>query len=385
MSLISAVTAAAILAPFARGLSRVLTGTPDHAVLVLLIVTSLPFFNVSSVLGYVLQGFTDVSGLTRANVGTAAASVVCLLLATGFLGLFGAVISILITSVLQVALFIVPVLTGVRRRSGTLRLLAISWPTARSLLSYGGYVMAGGIAIWAGLLIVRTIAIHLLGNYENGLYQVAFGFSNQATTVFMTWMGAYVFPRVAASNRGSMPGLLNSALRANLVVIVPLLVVGIALRAQLTGLFYSATFVPAAPLLSIQAFGDLLRVVGWSFGVSLFAHGFVRAHFAIVAGQSAAWVLLSLVTIPLLGLPGVATAYTLSFVIYPAVAIPCTTWWFRATPSGENIILIAASFGCLAAAAVTPSAVALLAAPLVPALVLAGRRWQGAAPLARFR
>jgi O-antigen/teichoic acid export membrane protein len=240
---------------------------------------------------------------------------------------------------------------------------------ARVLLGFGWILLLSALAMWASVVIVRTVTLHALGQHANGLYQVVFGLSNQYSTIFLAWMGAYVFPRLVVERAGGrMQSLLNSALRANLAIMVPLLVVSIALREPLIRIFYSPQFDSAAPLVPIQVAGDFLRVVGWSFAVCLFALGHPRSHLAVIAAQAVTWVVASVLLIPPLGLVAVPLAYAISFVTYPLFGIALTRRWTGASPDSRGWLLILVSAVCVVAASL-PFYVGVVFAPVVPFLV----------------
>lgn len=375
LSLVSGGLTAAALAPFAGQLSALLTGSDRYGLLVVLIVASFPLYNLAGILGYVLQGLGDVRGLTVANVITALAAIVVLVPATFRFGIAGAIASVLAMSLVQSAIFGVAVARSLESRRRSWRSWRFSRGLASSLLGYGGVVLLGGVVLWASLLAVRTITIHVSGNRANGLYQVAYGLSNQYVTVFMTWMAAYVFPAVAGNRDGRALGpLLNSALRANLFLMAPVLCLTLALRRPLIALLYSPSFLDAAPLISMQALGDLLRVIGWSFGVALFARGHLRSHLAVVAGQGIAWTALAAVLVPALGLPGVTIAYAGSFAIYPVLGLWLARRQLQVTIEPMNLGLSALAAAAVLAAAFGPPAAGVLAALAVPAAVLARSR-----------
>ena len=374
LSLASALAVSALLLPFSGHISAVLTGSGRYGTLVALLILSFPLYNLAGAVGYVLQGLSAVRRLTRASVANAAAAAIVLVPATIAFGLTGAVASVLIGSVVQSALYAGELWLAYRERGWRLAAVRAAGREARVLLGFGTVLLAGGIANWSSLLIVRTILVRTLGQHDNGLYQAVYGFSNQYITVFMTWMAAYVFPRIAARGAGQVDELLNSALRANLFVMVPVLCGVVALRDPLIQVFYSGAFLPAAPLVPVQALGDYARVVGWSMGVALFALGRVRAHLLLIAGQNALWVLIAAATIPGLGLPAVSAAYALSFASWPLLAYPMLRAWFGFRLTAGSLALAGVGLAAVLAAGLLPPPLGAVAAPVVPALLfLQGR------------
>jgi PST family polysaccharide transporter len=365
----SALAMAILLAPVSGKISESLTGTSRYGVLVLLIVASFPLYNLAGVLSYVLQGLAEVQRLTRANIITAALSVLLLVPLTIAYGLTGAMVAVLATSFVQAGIFSWMLLSTYAARAWKFVDIRFDRHTARELLAYGGIILIGGVVLWGSVLAVRTLTLRVLGESSNGLYQVVFGLSTQYMTMFMTWMSAYVFPRVVSErHRGKLGDLLNSGLRANLAIMVPILVVAVALRDPLIRIFYSPAFIAASPLIPFQVLGDYARVVGWSFAVCLFAIGRTRGHLAVIVTQSVTWLLLAALTVPIWGLTAVPISYAISFMAYPVLGIVLVHHWAGAAPDLKSWLLTGLGFACVVGAG-APFYAGLLLAPLMPAVV----------------
>ena len=365
----SALAMAILLAPVAGKISESLTGTSRYGVLVLLIVASFPLYNLAGVLSYVLQGLAEVQRLTRANIITAALSVLLLVPLTIAYGLTGAMVAVLATSFVQAGIFSWMLLSTYAARAWKFADVRFDRRTARELLAYGGIVLIGGVVLWGSVLTVRTLTVRVLGESSNGLYQVVFGLSTQYITMFMTWMSAYVFPRVVSErHRGKLGELLNSGLRANLAIMVPILVVAVALRDPLIRIFYSPAFIAASPLIPFQVLGDYARIIGWSFAVCLFAIGRTRSHLAVIATQSLTWLLLAALTVPVWGLTAVPISYAISFLAYPLLGIALVRHWAGAAPDRKSVLLAGLGLICVIGST-APFYTGLLLAPLMPAVV----------------
>jgi PST family polysaccharide transporter len=374
LSLLSAVVACVLLLPASGRISEALTGTASYQPLVALLILSFPLYNVAGAIGYVLQGFSAVRRLTRASVANAIATVVVLVPATLLLGLEGAVLSVLVGSVVQAALYGGELALAYRERGWGLTAIRWARRDARGLLGMGTVLLIGGIANWGSLLVVRTLVVHSLGQHDNGLYQAVYGFSSQYITIFMSWMAAYVFPRIAARRGEGLSEQLNSGLAANLFLMAPVLCTTVALRGPLIEVFYSHAFLPAAALMPLQVVGDYVRVVGWSLGVSLFALGRVRAHLLLIAGQSALWVLFTALLIQPFGLPAVSAAYALSLVFWAPLAYAMLRAWFGFRLTLRSLGLAAAGLLSVLLAALLPQPLGVVVIPAVPVLaLLAGR------------
>jgi PST family polysaccharide transporter len=368
-----------VLAPFAGQISQVLTGSTRYALPVIFILVSLPVYNVAGVLSYVIQGLADIRRLTIANVATAAASLAVLIPATILFGLTGATAAVAVGGVLQTAFFGVAVWQVFRSRTWPLSAIHVSRSTARSLLNYGGVLLIAGIGTWGSLLVVRTVGIHTLGEFQNGIYQVVNGVSGQYMAVFIGWMAAYVFPRVVAEpDKARLQTLLNSGLRANLLIMGTGLAGVVALRELVVRLLYSPAFITAAPILPIQVLGDYARVIGWSFGICLFAHGRTRAYLLAMLTQDMLWMVISSASLRTFGTAAIAMGYSLSSMAWPVLMYPMVRHWFGVRITGEGALLSIAGLVAIVGAILLPTIPGLLAAGLVPLTIyllrLNGRR-----------
>jgi O-antigen/teichoic acid export membrane protein len=375
LSVVSGSAASLLLLPVAGQVSVALTGSDRYSLLVALIVLSFPLYNLAGAASYVLQGFSDVRRLTRAAVANAVIALALLIPATLLLGLLGAALSVLLSSITQSFLYCLELALAYRRRGRSFLRVRAAAVEARRLLQFGVILLTGSFAIWAALLVVRTLLVHSLGQYQNGLYQAAYGLSNQYITIFMTWMAAYVVPRIAARGPGRVGELLAGALRANLFIMVPVLVLAAALREPLVRLFYSPQFLPAAGLIPIQVLGDYARIVGWSLAASLFPLGRTRAHLALIAGQSVLWVALTALLLPWLRLPAVSVAYAVSFVVWAPAAYVMLRRWFDFRLTRVSLELAGCGLACVLAAILLPRPIGVLVVPVMPLVVLATGRW----------
>lgn len=370
ISLASGLAAALLLTPLSGAISTALTGSDRYSLLVVLILWSFPLNNLAGVISYVIQGLGDIGRLTWANVATSLATLALVVALTIPYHLLGAVVSVLAASAVQAAVFGWALAGSYRARGWSVFGWRVSREVGLTLMRYGGVMLLGGMAMWGAVLITRTLSVRTLGEFQNGIYQVAFGLSSQYMAIFMTWMAAYVFPRVTAtSSEGRLSTLLNSGLRANLFLMVPILAITISIRDPLIRLFYSGAFLSASPLLPVQALGDYARVIGWSFGICLFAQGRTGAHLLAVSAQAVAWVVLTALLLPRLGIAALVLGYSISYLAWPALMYPMARTWFGVRISPENALLAAVGLAVLVACTALPQPYGLALVPVLPGIV----------------
>jgi O-antigen/teichoic acid export membrane protein len=296
--------------------------------------------------------------------------------ATIAFGLTGAMGAVVVGSIFQAAFFAVAIWRIYSVNGWPLSSVHISRSTARALISYGGVLLVASVGAWGSLLLVRTFGIRTLGEFQNGIYQVVNGVSAQYMAVFIGWMAAYVFPRVVAErDRIRLQSLLNSVLRANLLIMGPGLAATVALRELAVRLLYSQAFLSAAPILPIQVLGDYARVIGWSFGVCLFAQGKMRGYLLAMLMQDLLWIVISTSTLHSFGTPAIAMGYSLSSLAWPALMYPMVRHWFGVRISREGALLSALGLAAIVGAIIFPGLPGLLFAGSIPAGIYVVR-WQ---------
>jgi hypothetical protein len=151
-------------------------------------------------------------------------------------------------------------------------------------------------------------------------------------------------------------------------------VVATVLRDPLIRIFYSDAFLAASPLIPVQAAGDFLRIIGWSFGISLFAQGRSGGFLAAMLTQSLVWIAVVVAAMPAAGLPAIPLGYAASSLCWPLLMYPMARRWFGARIDLEGAGLMLAGLLSVLVAIAAPRPFGLLAAPLVPVLVAARRR-----------
>jgi hypothetical protein len=131
-------------------------------------------------------------------------------------------------------------------------------------------------------------------------------------------------------------------------------------------LLYSPAFLAAAPMLPIQALGDYARVIGWSFGIALFAQGKTRAYLLAMLSQNLLWIVMSSTTLRTLGSAAIAMGYALSSLAWPVLMYPMVRHWFGVRIDGESVLLSMVGLVALVGAVVLPTPAGLLFAATVP-------------------
>jgi hypothetical protein len=163
--------------------------------------------------------------------------------------------------------------------------------------------------------------------------------------------------------------MLNSVLRANLLIMGSGMVALIALRELVVRLLYSSAFLAAAPVLPIQVLGDYARVIGWSFGICLFAHGRTRAYLLAMLTQDLLWIAISPTAMRTFGIAALAMGYALSSLAWPVLMYPMVRHWFGVRIGGEGALLAIIGLAAIVGAILLPGLPGLALAAAIPVTV----------------
>jgi O-antigen/teichoic acid export membrane protein len=188
--------------------------------------------------------------------------------------------------------------------------------------------------------------------------------------IFIVWMAAYVFPRVVAEkDPGRRQTMISSVLRANLLLMGTGMVALVALRQLVVRLLYSSAFLAAAPILPIQVLGDYARVIGWSFGICLFAYGRTRAYLLAMLAQDLLWIVISPAAMHTFGTAAIAMGYSLSSLAWPVLMYPMVRRWYGIRIDRQGALLSVVGLAAISGAILLPWLPGLALAAALPVTV----------------
>lgn len=218
-----------------------------------------------------------------------------------------------------------------------------------TLLRFGVASLAG-IAIGNGLsLALRRVIIAKLGLDQSGLYQVAYGLTQQYLTLVLGAMSAYSFPAFRAVHRDpiKLAQEVNQTLRGALLIIVPIIATLLVFRQQFIWLLFSKDYLPAGDMLRVQLIGDLFKVIAWALGMPILASGRAGLHIALELLLSCTWLLAIFFGCDFLGTQGPSWAFLAIYVFAGGIYLMITRRVFGFRFTAENLVLVGASTTCL--------------------------------------
>lgn len=166
----------------------------------------------------------------------------------------------------------------------------------------------------------------------------------------LTAMGTDFFPRltaVAQDNR-ELNRLVNEQTEIGILIALPGLLGTLTFAPWLMHLFYTAKFLPGAELLPWFVLGVFGRVISWPLGYIQLAKGASRWFAATETAFAVLQFVAAMVLLRWMGLPGVALAFALVYLCYPAGMLWVTGRLSEFRWSPAVIRLLAGSGGLIA-------------------------------------
>lgn len=273
VALVSLILALLVIA-FAPNIAKHVIGVGATDVrLFRLAAASVLLFGLIRHLEAVYSGLGAASLTSAAHIATALATVILSVSFTRLWGLEGAIAALTLTYLVSLSVQLMllhwrrPDVLGGMLRYLDRRAFRVILPM---LLRIGAVSFIMGSADSGVQLLVRSRIIALYGVEANGLYQAAFGASNQLITSSMGFIASYAFARVNnATTSSERTSRTNQAFRLGLVIVTG----GVSLLA-FSRYFYirlllSPSFYAAAPFFVVQAIGEALKQLGLVVGMAV--------------------------------------------------------------------------------------------------------------------
>lgn len=170
-------------------------------------------------------------------------------------------------------------------------------------------------AYGARLVVLRGLSLEAAGQFH-----AAAAIGGSLPSLVVSAMGAGFFPLVAASDDEHETRLLVSRqIRAGLVLGLAPVCLLMAVAPSVVELLYSASFLPAVPVLKFMLWGVLFRLASWPIAYWLMAQGSVKEVIAAECASASLAVLLPLALVSEFGLPGAGFAFMAANVLHGAL------------------------------------------------------------------
>jgi len=293
-------------------LTRLILGSADHRMAVVLVALANLLIAPSALLLAVLSGWKDVRTVTLFGLIGVGLSLCATLLLTLSMGLFGALIAQAVAQgLLAVVLF------AYFWRSKRLRGRDFSRPAKsalRGLLQFSLMSVVAALALPLALIFIRNHIAETLSwtevGYWQGVWRISEVYMLAVTGAFTT----YLLPRLSELSRA---GELRRELAKTFRLMVPAVaLMGLtiyALRHSVVRILFDEKFLPMADLFAFQLIGDVAKISTWILAYMLIARSLTLAYVVVEVAFAALFVASALYCVDRFGLVGATYAYAFTY------------------------------------------------------------------------
>lgn len=199
--------------------------------------------------------------------------------------------------------------------------IARQWP---GMVRLGVPFMLSGLVTVLGQLAVRSFVQQEIGPEGLGHFQAAWAIGMMYIGYVLGAMATDYYPRLSASiqDREATVRLVNEQTEVALLLCAPVLLLMLGLAPWIITLLYAAEFYPAVEVLRWQILGDVLKVLSWPLGFLLLARGAGKSFILAESLGIGAFVLVSWVGLPLIGVTATGVGFLTMYVVY----LPFVCW-----------------------------------------------------------
>jgi O-antigen/teichoic acid export membrane protein len=333
---------------YAGAVSRFLFGTAEYANYIQIIVFAIPIGVLMDFGQGILFGFRMVNSIAAYNLSESILCAAVFLPLIYFLGLDGAIVSIITTYSIQLFLviYIIKRYSAIPISFNIFKRVLIKFPAITKVIRYGAVSLIITFARDLSLTILfRKLIISHLGIEANGIYAPAFGISFQIWLLVAVAMYAYSFSRISeAKDNAEICMEVNHLIRTVLLIVGPIIFILIGFRSQVILLLYTGKFLPVTKIMPIQFLGDFFKLLVLSISLPIHARADLKAMFFYEIGIYLFFYLTAYTLIPSMGLMGTGWSYFLMYLVYFIVVTPYVVKKFHLRLERKNIWMMITSF-----------------------------------------
>jgi len=281
----AALPAAILVLVFAREISVLLLGTPDHAALIRVSVFGLVGVGVYGVAQGLCAGRSDVRAPIAFALGGAGGATLLTFALVPRFGLFGAAVAAAVLYPVGVAAML-----WIHARSHPEALTPRPKPffdrgEAGALLGVAGAALVLPVVDQGVLLALRAHVVRAHGAATNGLLQAAIAMSQQVGSLFYAYLASYALGKISAAGGAAGAAGIGAYTRRQWVPLVGAAALALAFAmvasAPLLHLLYSSRFDPARTMMAYTLVGEFGRVCIQAVALGSLPLGGARLWFRI--------------------------------------------------------------------------------------------------------
>lgn len=301
---------------FHRQLAILLLKSESYASIFLLFALTLTVFSLNSSLISVLNGFKEVRKFIAVNIATSLTSLLITLLLVVLLGLYGALLTVVLsqTLVFFVTMFFVMRSDWFRWDSFTKGLDKASFTR---LSGFSAMALVSALTVPLSQMLVRNYLVDHLSLEAAGLWQGVWRISEMYLMIVTTPLSIYYLPRLSEiKDRLELRREIFSGYRLILPVVAILALAIFFSRHIIIRILFTREFSLMSELFLFQLIGDFFKVASWLIAYLMVAQAMTRMFMVTEIIFATSFVLLSMGFVSRYGLVGVTYAFAINYLVY---------------------------------------------------------------------
>ncbi len=196
--------------------------------------------------------------------------------------------------------------------------IAAMWQETSGLLKLGFAFMSSGLMTMGVAYVVRLTILRKLGVEATGLYQAAWTLGGLYVGFILQAMGADFYPRLTATANDNYEcnRLVNEQTEIGVLLAGPGVLATLTFAPLVLGIFYSAKFIEAVPILRWLSLGTVLQVITWPMGFIVIAKARQKLFFLCETAWAVVSLLLAWLCVIKFGLAGAGVAFFGSYIFH---------------------------------------------------------------------
>ncbi|PDP91091.1 O-antigen flippase [Enterobacter cloacae] len=297
-------------------LSKLVFGSNDYTVYIILIGLFLPFSLLGTLLNSVLNGLQQYKRFVFTGMISVIGSFALMCLLTVIYGVQGA----LMAASLQAA--ILGVTLGISCLKFSWFKLSNFWGKVAKqqrsdINKYLTMAMVSALTLPVAQVCIRKILIAEAGWDMAGQWQSVWKISEVYLSVVTMALGTYFMPKLAKlKSVDEIQKEIHSVVLVILPVIIAMSLCIYFTRDWIIQILFTNEFSKARDLFMIQLVGDVLKIWSWIYAYPMLSRAAVKWYVSTEIAFAFVWVALSLFLINMMGAQGANLAYTLAYGFY---------------------------------------------------------------------
>ena len=209
---------------------------------------------------------------------------------------------------------------------------------AREIGHFYPMLLAQSVALPFGQILVRNAMIRGFGLEQAGYLQAAWRLSDMYVGVLTTALGLYFMAHFSALQTERERGVMLRRTMGQMLLFTAAAAIGIyLLRDLIIRIVLTRRFAPMRDLLPFQLTGDVFKMVDYPLQMALVSQRRIRAYIIQAVGGPAAYVVLSYVWRPSLGIQAAPAAYAASGILTLVVLVAALQGLLRSPASSRRV------------------------------------------------